>query len=285
VQVFQKQKPAPGDLVLDHFAHYVPDLGAAGALLERLGFQPTPVSHHQVDGKPAGTSNRCLMLPEGYVEILSPTLDTPNAARVRQSMQRFAGVHLVCFGTPDAKAEHARLAAHRFDPDPVLPLRRKISRNRLLKFNVIYVPPEKMPEGRVQYCEHLTPQHLWDRPSLAHRNGVRGLTSVYVVADDPAASAARWAEYSGTLPFRDGQTVRIDLARGRIVFATKATFSRQFSNVPDAPAVAAVGISFKDPAAFAKRCKAAGLAVKKNAVTLPPALGGTWILEEHGASG
>jgi len=57
--------------VLDHVAHYVEDLGAAGALLEQLGFAPTAVSNHQIEGKPSGTANRCLMLPEGYIEILA----------------------------------------------------------------------------------------------------------------------------------------------------------------------------------------------------------------------
>jgi len=272
-----RQRPAPGDLVLDHVAHFVPDLEAAGALLEKLGFAPTPVSHHQVDGKPAGTSNRCLMLQEGYLEILSPTLDTPNAQRTRALMDRYPGVHLVCFGTQGAEAERARLAAHGFDPEPVVPLRRAISRNRLLKFNVVYSPREKMPEARVQYCEHLTPQHLWDAPSLAHKNGVRGLSSVYVVADDPAATAARWAEFTGTLPFPERGLVCIAFSRGRIFFGSKETLSKSFENIPDAPGIAAIGLRFRDRTAFAKRCRAAGLVVRRNAVTLPPALGGTWL--------
>ena len=284
MKVFARQKPPAGDLYLDHVAHYVPDLEAAGALLAQLGFAPTPVSHHQIGGKPAGTSNRCLMLPEGYIEILAPTHDTPNAQRVRDRMKIFQGVHLACFGTPDAQAEHRRLEAHGFAPEPVVPLRRKISGNRLLKFNVVYSPRDKMPEGRIQYCEHLTPQHLWDAPSLAHKNGVRGLSTVYVVADDPAAVAARWAEYSGTLPFREGDFVRIQLARGKIVFGTRGVFLKIIDHVPAAPAIAAIGLAFKDPVAFAKRCKSAGLAVKKNAVTLPAALGGTWILEKQGVN-
>jgi len=263
--------------VLDHVAHYVEDLGAAGALLEQLGFAPTAVSNHQIEGKPSGTANRCLMLPEGYIEILAPTLDTPQAARARELMKRYQGIHLVAFGTPDAKAEHARLAAHRFEPEPMVPLRRKISRSRLLKFNVAYAPPAKMPEGRIQYCEHLTPQYLWDTPSLAHKNGVRGLSSVYVVADDPVAAAARWAEYTGTLPFREKDFVCIRLARGQIRIGTKETLSKTIPNVPAAPGIAAIGLTFKDPAAFAKRCRAAGLTVSKNAVALPPALGGTWL--------
>ena len=160
----ERQRPPPGELCLDHLAHFVPDLDAAAAVWEKLGFAVTPISVHQVSGKPAGTSNRCVMLEEGYLELLAPTSDTPNAQRVRDRMKRFVGVHLACFGTPAAAAEHARLAAHGFEPDPVVNLERKLDTGESVRFSVVYVPPAKMPEGRVQYCEHLTP-----RASLARR--------------------------------------------------------------------------------------------------------------------
>lgn len=276
-----RQRPPPGALHLDHVAHFVPDLDAAGELLEALGFAPTPISHHQVGGKPAGTANRCLMLSQGYIEILAPTLDTPNAQRARDLMVRYPGVHLVCFGTQAAEAEHARLAAHGFKPEAVVPLERKISRDRLLRFKVIYLPPGTMPEGRIQYCEHLTPKYLWDKPSLAHRNGAKGLAAVYVVADDPAAAAARWGEYAGLLPRPDGKLVRLDCARGQVFIGTREALSGFIDDVPPAPGVAAIGLRFRNPTAFAARCRKLGLKIRKRrrgySVTLPPALGGTWI--------
>jgi len=102
VRIAENQTPAPGELNLDHVAHFVPDLGVAARLAESVGFVVTPESAHRAQGAPAGTSNRCIMLEEGYIEILAPTLDTPNARRVRSHMARYDGVHLACFGTPDA---------------------------------------------------------------------------------------------------------------------------------------------------------------------------------------
>jgi hypothetical protein len=276
-----RQRPPAGGLYLDHVAHFVPDLGAAGELLEALGFAPTPLSHHQVGGKPAGTSNRCLMLGQGYIEILSPTLDTPNAQRARDLMARYAGVHLVCFGTQGAEAEHARLVAHGFRPEDVVLLERKISRDRQLRFKVIYLPPGRMPEGRIQYCEHLTPKYLWDKPSLAHRNGVKGLAAVYVVAEDPAATAARWGEYAGLLPCPDGKLVRLDCARGQVFIGTAKELSSFIDNVPSGPGIAAIGFRFRNPDAFRKRLAKVGLKARKtrhgHSVSLPPALGGSWV--------
>ena len=282
VDIAKPQKPRPGNLCLDHVAHFVPDLAAAGELLEALGFVPTGLSHHQVGGKPAGTSNRCLMLREGYIEILAPTLDTPNARRVRDHMARYAGVHLVCFGTPAAAAEHARLAAHGFEPEPLVDLRRRTKEGNL-HFRVAYVPPGKMPEGRVQYCEHVTPQYLWTKAHLAHRNGVLGLAAAYIVADEPVEAAARWGRYGGLMPSPDGKLVRLDTARGRIYLGTPKALSAFIRDVPPAPGVAAIGFKVRSPASFRKRLEKQGLKVRKTprgySVALPPALGGNWIFQ------
>jgi hypothetical protein len=275
MDVAERQRPPPGELCLDHLAHFVPDLDAAASVWEKLGFRVTPISVHQVAGKPAGTSNRCVMLGEGYVELLAPTLKTPNAARVRALMKRHDGVHLVCFGTPDAAAERARLAAHGFEPEPMVKLERKLETGEAVRFNVVYVPPGKMPEGRVQYCEHVTPQHVWRK---AFVNDFR-LRSVYVVADEPEEVAARWGRFGGLLPRPEDGFVRLNTMRGQIRIGRRSLLEKLLGRCPPAPAIAAYALSCRDPAAFAKRCSKAGLKVRHNVVALPAALGGTWLLE------
>lgn len=275
-----RQRPRAGDICLDHLGHFVPDLNAAAAVWEKLGFAVTPVSNHNVSGKPAGTANRCVMLEEGYLELLAPTLDTPHAQRVRGHMKRFVGVHLACFGTPDAAAEHRRLADHGFDPEPLVNLERKVEGGGLARFNVVYVAPGKMPEGRVQYCEHLTPEHVWQKQYV--NEGVR-LSAVYVAAEDPAQTAARWARFSGLLPRagrgRDGgDLVELECARGRVVIGTSRSLSRILGSVPPAPALAGYALACSDPDAFAARCSSTGLKVEGRVVSLPAALGGTWLL-------
>jgi len=278
VTVAARQRPAPGELVLDHLAHFVPDLDAAARLLEKLGLSSTPVSHHQIAGKPAGTSNRCVMLEQGYLEILCPKLDTPHAQRVRDLMARYEGVHLACFGTPDAAFERERLAAHGFEPEPMVHLERKIDTGEQLRFNVVYVPPGKMPEGRVQYCEHLTPEHLWKDEYV----NPLSLEAIYVAAANPAKAAARWALFAGLLPRREGDMVRLDTARGKIFVATRKILSQLFGSVPAVPGIAGYGLGCRSPARLAERCAKAGAKVKRRgkryAVALPAALGGTWLL-------
>jgi hypothetical protein len=261
----------------------VPDLEAAARLLESLGFTPTPESVHRAQGAPAGTSNRCLMFEEGYVEILAPSrendLNTPNAQRVRAHMARYDGVHLACFGTPDARFEHQRLAGQGFEPEPLVDLQRTVDKDDTVRFSVVYVPPGRMPEGRVQYVQQLTPEVIWKDRFVGHPNGVTGLAAVYVVADDPAAVAARWARFSGLLPRSANGLVSLQAARGRVLVGRR---EQLFEGAPAAPALAGYALSCRHPEAFAARCSTMGLAVRKtaagHAIALPPSLGGTWLV-------
>jgi len=252
-------------------------LAAARGALQAMGFAVTPESAQATPQGPAGTSNVTVMLPQGYLEFLAPTMDTPNAAKLRTAMARYSGVHLACFGTPDAAFEHRRLAAHGFDPE-LINLQRKLDSGEQLRFNVVYVAPGKMPEGRVQYCEHLTPEHLWKDEYV----NPLSLEEIYVVARNPAQTAARWATFAGLLPRREGDMVRLDTARGRIAVATRKILSQFLGNVPAAPGIAGYRLGCRSPARLAERCASAGAKVKRSgkryAVTLPAALGGTWLL-------
>lgn len=274
-----RQRPPPGALYLDHVSHFVPDLDAAGALLASLGFAVTPVSAQVTQAGPAGTSNRCVMLADGYLEFLTPTADTPNAQRMRKSMRRYRGVHLVCFGTPAAGEEHARLERHGFAPQPLVHLERRVERGMKVRFSVVRAAPGKMPEGRVQYVEHLVPGAIWRPQHLRHRNGVVALSAAYVVAADPVRAAARWARFMGAIPRREGGFVSLETERGRVLIGTRAQVKALLGAAPRSPGIAGYALACRDPRAFAARCRAAGLEVNRHlGVVLPPALGGAWRL-------
>ena len=279
MRIADLQRPPAGSLFLDHVSHFVRDLDAAGALLETLGFAVTPLSVQVTQDGPAGTSNRCVMLAGGYVEILTPTADTPNAARMRKSMRRYRGVHLVCFGTPAAEEEHARLDRHGFAPQPLVRLARKVENGMTARFSVVRAAPGKMPEGRVQYVQQLAPDAIWRPQHLRHRNGVLGLAAAYVVAADPVRAAARWARFMGGLPRREGKFVALPTDRGKVLIGTRAQVKAVLGAAPRSPGIAGYALACRNPGAFARRCAQAGLKVNRRlAVILPPALGGAWHL-------
>lgn len=292
--IAQQQRPAPGELVIDHVAHFVDDLDAAIAVLASLGFVATPRSDQTTrdrEGKetPAGQANRCVMLEAGYLEILTPTLDTPTSRRTRAQMARYAGVHILAFGTPSAEEDHARLARHGFEPLPLVDLRRPLEvetasgvTQGLARFAVQRVPAERMPEGRVQFCEQRTPECLWQPRYLRHANRVQALAAVIVCADDPLEAGARFARFAGLLPESAGDFVRLQTARGSVLIGRRETCSALLGAAPPAPALAGYALACDDPPALAGRLEALGCAARALSgelfsCPLPPALGGGWL--------
>jgi hypothetical protein len=257
MNVADRQKPGPGELFVDHVSHFVEDLAAAARALEELGMKVTPTSVQTTAEGPVGASNRCVMLEEGYIELLSPTHDTPSAQRLRSYMDQYAGVHLVCFGTPDAQDERRRLAAHGFAPQ-LVEFERKV-KGGVARFRAVRVPAETMPEGRIQYVQQLSPEHVW-LPGFV--NAPR-LDEVYIVAGDPVEAAARWARFTALIPGREGDVVRLQAARGSIVIGTQAAIAKRLGQAPAAPAIA--GYSLRGG--------------KAGRVALPAALGGAWLLQ------
>jgi hypothetical protein len=276
--------PAPGDLVLDHVSHFVPDLAAAARALRGLGFAVTPESAQQLPEGPAGTSNVCVMLPQGYLEILAPTgsdpgLDTPNAQRLRASMQRYDGVHLACFGTPDAEGEHRRLADHGFAPQPLVHLSRKVETGETARFSVARPAPDRMPEGRIQFVQHFTPEVIWRAEHLRHANAVEKLACLFVVADDPVDAAARWGQFGALLPAPAGGYVHLATRRGHILIGKRSQWIALLGRSPAAPGIAGYALECTATAPLLARCRKLGLApreVRRDlfAVRFPAALGG-----------
>ena len=282
MSVAAQQLPPAGSLILDHVSHFVPELGAAARALEALGFAVTPESAQQTQDGPAGTSHVCVMLEHGYLEFLAPTADTPNAQRLRASMQRYRGVHLCCFGTPDAEGEHSRLKTHDFEPQPLVQLSREVQPGMKAEFKVVRAAPEKMPEGRIQFVQHFTPEALWQARHLKHANGVVKLACVFVVADDPVAAAARWAHFAALLPRPVGALVDLPTARGHVLIGRRENWTALLGDAPAAPGLAGCALECRDPAALVSRCKLLGLALRRirdnlYAVSLPEALGGAWL--------
>ena len=291
VPVPARQLPPPGTLNIDHVAHFVPDIDAASDLLAALGFTLTPFSlqttrNEAGESIPAGAGNRCAMLESGYLEFLTPTEDTPVGKQIRAGIARHTGQHLIAFGTPAAEEDHARLGRHGFAPLPLVNLQREVDVSgqlRMARFAVVRVPPEAMPEGRVQFVQQLTPECLWQPKYLAHPNGVTGLLATFVVAEEPAQVAARYARFAGLLPRRMQRFVRLATGRGDVFVGSDTACRSLFGGqAPGAPPMAGYALACKDSKDLRARLIAAGCAVIQPsaglfAVCLPAQIGGAWL--------
>ena len=254
------QIPSTGEKLLDHIAHWVPDLDAASETLASLGFVLTPWSEQHAAPRPGapitpvGSANRCIMLRSGYLEILAPLAPTPIGRELQAGIDRYVGVHLLAFGSSDTKAEQARLEALGFPQRPVVALRREVEaesgETATLRFTVGRAELGSMAEGRVQFLTHHTPEHLWQTRYLAHPNTVEDLAEVWVVVADLAEAAARYGAY---LDFPADQAgpgaATIALSRGRVSLFTPEAFRERLPGaaIPCLPFIAGYGLATSEP--------------------------------------
>lgn len=290
-----QQAPRAGALNVDHVAHFVRDIEAASSALERLGFTLTPFSPQshrlQADGPlvPAGTGNRCVMLQSGYVEFLTATGDSPVADQLRTAMQRYVGLHLIAFGTAEPELDHARLAREGFEPVTPVALQRPVATDTgegTARFTVVRVPPGQMAEGRIQYCQHHTPELVWQKRWIEHPNAAIALETVLLCVADPAEAVRRYARYTG-LPFTsEAGAQHIHTARGTLTFVDPAGLERTLHiAAPTLPWIAGYGLLSRDLAATREHVRRSAYTVldwgkSRCAVVLPPALGGLVIFQE-----
>ena len=282
-----------GEHNLDHVAHFVPDIEAASSALIKLGFTLTPFSpqSHKPDPDgplvPAGTGNRCVMLEQGYLEFLTPTHDTPIAAQLRTAMDRYVGVHLVALGTAAPGIDYDRLQRNGFGPLPTLSLQRPIGTEtgeETARFSVLRVPPGVMAEGRIQFCQHHTPQWVWQDRWTSHANGVVALRAVIIVVPDLDEAAERYGKYIGMPAVVAGATRRITTRRGDVILMDATTAKQHLGIKPPAmPWIAGYVLLTRDMDAAVKAARKARYKVVETpshvVVTLPRVLGGRLIYQ------
>jgi len=290
---WKRQRPADGTLSLDHIAHFVPDIERASQALERLGFTLTPFSLQQhrttpdAPLVPAGSGNRCVMLRQGYLEFLTPTSDTPVSQRMRAAMARYVGQHLICFGTSEAARTYRHLTDGRFDPLTPVALQRQIGTadggEATARFTVLRVPPEAMPEGRVQVVEHHTPELLWQERWLTHPNGASALLASIVCVADPVEAAGRFARFAHASIRRDGPNALIESRGGGriLVIDAKTAQSSLGAAPPCLPWIAGVVLRVDDLQATVWHLAGADHAPTRRdgavIVSGPAALGGVFV--------
>src|SRR5947207_4199766 len=273
--VTTQQRPL-GAVFLDNVAHFVPEMDAAAAALERCGFRLTPFTAqtNRVDGQPvpAGTGNRCAMLRQGYVEILT-AVATPggNTVLARQLGERIAdhvGLHLAAFSSADAAAEHRRLGSAGFATLPLVDMRRPVATaagNEDARFTIARIAHGSMLEGRVQFLTHHTELLVWRDGFLDHPNGAHALTGLWIAAADPAEAAERFARFTGRDARQTGEITTIALERGAVHLARPDFLSGAFGINPAGavPCFVAAQIAVARLAEIIRHLAAGGLSFRR----------------------
>jgi len=196
---------------LDHVVVDVQDrMDEAVRRYRALGFHLTDRGRHSL-----GSINHLAMFDPDYLELLGAG-DAGSAARA--DLEGFpVGLNGLVFKLKDAAARHADMVARGVPAQPVFSFSRPVAladgARKDARFNVVRLESRAVFDGRVYFCEHLTPELVWRPEWQAHPNGALGVARVVLALRDPSHAAGIFRRMFGADALDAG---------GRVLLAGKA---------------------------------------------------------------
>jgi hypothetical protein len=179
---------------VDHVVIHVEEqLDQAAEQYARLGFTLTARGHHS-----KGTSNHLAIFGDDYLELLG--VEPHNAAR---RWSHPAGLAGLVFKTADADQTWRQLRERDvpLDGDGPQAFHRPVEIDGTVlgdaRFRTLRIAADRIPNGRVFFCEHGTPELVWRGQWQHHANGAQGLAEYVYVAIDPEAAVGILAQAFG----------------------------------------------------------------------------------------
>ncbi|MFL9925352.1 VOC family protein [Herbaspirillum lusitanum] len=170
---------------IDHVViHVEQEIDQAAAQYARLGFALTPRGHHS-----KGTSNHLAIFGDDYLELLG--VEPHNADKPGVKWEHPRGLVGLVFKTRDADQTWASLSERDIALEGNGPsaLQRPVEiKGKLLgeaRFRTFRIAADRVPNGRVFFCEHGTPELVWRQEWQTHPNGATGLAEYVYVSPDP----------------------------------------------------------------------------------------------------
>jgi hypothetical protein len=238
------------ECLIDHIVVDVRDRIAEGAdCFRRLGFQLTPMGKHSL-----GSANHLAILGRDYLELLGT--DVPGGALRPDLASSPIGLNGLVFLGQDSEALAAEQQARGVPVQPALAFFRPADlpdgSRADAKFKVVRLDRSAAFDGRVYWCEHLTPEHVWRPEWQIHPNGATGVARILLSVRDPERQAALFRRMFGTNAVTEGADGRAVLRAGDAVVEA----------APHAAVAAELGAAAPDPAGRGDHMVVLGLKVR-----------------------
>jgi len=275
---------------LHHVGHVVADIGAAAELYRRLGFHVGPAAFPawkdqpiaQADNNlvPFGVGNTHIEFHRDFVELVT-VLDGPlpadaflmpieapadrreelmraihtTAANIRHCLDRFDGLHITLFDSPDPAATAARLDAAGIAHGGVHHIQRPMwtesGHTTAVPASYLEIGEDaRVPEGRIGVASNPDVTLLDAQKLPEHPNGAVGLTEIVMCAADGELDeyATRYAAILDREPERADHGRVFALEGSRLTIARASRLGKVWpgAEVPALPGFAAYGVAVED---------------------------------------
>ncbi|WP_312979570.1 VOC family protein [Atlantibacter sp.] len=219
--------------VLDHVVINVANqLEEASTLYRRLGFQLSERGHHTL-----GSSNHLAIFEENYLELLG--FEPGRGDKRKDLWEAPLGLTGLVWKTQSADDEFSHLEQQGLDGEPPAsfhrPVRLPDGHETEARFRTVRLRPSLIPNGRSFFCQHQTPDAVWQPAWQVHPNGVKNISEFVIVAQDPAGSALVYSRLFGEERFQASHDGALVLKAGKatVRIASEAYARRRFGALPE----------------------------------------------------
>ncbi|MGY5780397.1 VOC family protein [Rhizobium sp. LEGMi135b] len=210
-------------LILDHAVIGVHDrLDEAAAVYRKLGFALTPRGYHTL-----GSINHLAVFGENYLELLG---FPPDSDGKRADLWSYpTGLNGLAFRTADAAGLQRELG----DAGKPVTEWRDFSRpvdvggtQKSASFRTFQIGKEAISNGRFFFCQHDTPDLVWQPRDQSHPNGVLDIVDVFIVSRAPQTLTELLGGFANTVApeiTRDGIAIHTGIVTLHILSEANAT--------------------------------------------------------------
>ena len=144
------------------------------------GFSVTPLAHHNL-----GSSNQLIMLDTSYIELLGwEAGKTPQRPEIANQA---IGLDALVFRTKNAHQTYGELKEAGFAVNPVQDLSREtefLGKKVQAQFKTVRFSEQPIQGIRIYFCEHLTPEYVWQKQWLTHQNQLTCLSNITLASSN-----------------------------------------------------------------------------------------------------
>ncbi|MGK4327751.1 VOC family protein [Lonsdalea quercina] len=215
--------------VVDHVIINVADqLDEASTLFRRLGFQLSERGHHTM-----GSSNHLAIFGETYLELLGYEPDTG-----KDFCQSPLGLSGLVWKTSDADAVYQHLQEQQLAGETPASFSRPVTlpdgSPLEARFRIARLRADAIANGVSFFCQHLTPEAVWQPEWRRHRNGVVDIAEFVIAAERPEDAAAVYQRLFNSAvftPAADGE-LRLQAGETLVRFISAESARAEFGALP-----------------------------------------------------
>lgn len=215
--------------VVDHVIINVADqLDEASTLFRRLGFQLSERGHHTM-----GSSNHLAIFGETYLELLGYEPETG-----KDFCQSPLGLSGLVWKTSDADAVYQYLQQQQLDGETPASFSRPVTLPDgspiAARFRIARLRADAIANGVSFFCQHLTPEAVWQPEWRKHRNGVVEIAEFVIAAGHPEDAAAVYRRLfdSAILTSGSGDELCLQAGKTRVRFVSAESARAEFGALP-----------------------------------------------------